>query len=252
MLKRRIIPIELFDCERLRKTVSFGNPRDVGNPVKSSQVYSNQDADELIFLNISRVQRSVDQIDAVVAEIAQNCFVPFSVGGGIRRPNDAARLFAAGADKVVVNSEAYRQPELISEIACVHGKQAVIVGIDVLRTADGEFVLYSDCGRKLEAVGLLSHLQTVTAAGAGEIMIQSIDRDGTMKGYDLELVRLVVESTSVPVIAAGGAGDFLHLKHAFDVGADAAACGSLFNFGDNNPLRAKAYLKNHQIPLKKI
>jgi len=252
MLKRRIIPIELFDGQRLVKTIGFGEARDVGHPVKSSQVYSDQDADELMFLNISRNGRSVQQMIDVISEIARNCFVPFSVGGGISSVNDAARLFDAGADKVVVNSAAYRQPELIAEIARIHGKQAVIVGIDVRRVVSHGFELYSDCGRQLEPIGLMEHIATITAAGAGEIMVQSIDQDGQMLGYDLDLLQTVVKNTSVPIIAAGGAGDFLHLKQVFDAGVDAAACGSLFNFGDNNPLRAKAYLKNYDIPLKKI
>jgi len=252
MLKRRIIPIELFDGQRLVKTIGFGEARDVGHPVKSSQVYSDQDADELMFLNISRNGRSVQQMIDVISEIARNCFVPFSVGGGISSVNDAAHLFDAGADKVVVNSAAYRQPELIAEIARIHGKQAVIVGIDVRHVSPHGFELYSDCGRQLEPIGLMEHIAAVTAAGAGEIMVQSIDQDGQMLGYDLDLIQTVVKNTSTPIIAAGGAGDFLHLKQAFDAGVDAAACGSLFNFGDNNPLRAKAYLKNYDIPLKKI
>jgi cyclase len=188
----------------------------------------------------------------VIREISRNCFVPLSVGGGIASASAAAALFDAGADKVIVNSAVYRQPELITEIARIHGKQAVIVGIDVRRISSHGFELYSDCGCQLESIGLIEHIGGMTVAGAGEIMIQSIDQDGRMTGYDLDLLETVVKNTSTPIIAAGGAGDFLHLKQAFDAGVDAAACGSLFNFGDNNPLRAKAYLKNYDIPLKKI
>jgi len=252
MLKRRIIPIELFDGSRLSKTVSFDNSRDVGHPIKSSQVYSDQDADELIFLNISRNARSVEQMTEVVRQIAEKCFVPLAVGGGIVSADDAARLFDAGADKVILNSVTYRYPEVVGKIAEIHGKQAVVVCIDAKRSGSNNFSLYSDCGRRAESVNLIDHTRAMSAAGAGEIMIQSIDRDGQMVGYDLDLLRVVIENTSTPVIAAGGAGDFLHLRQAFEVGADAAACGSLFNFGDNNPLRAKAYLKNYAIPLKKI
>lgn len=251
MLKRRIIPIELLDGERLAKTVGFSVPRDVGNPVKSSQVYSDQDADELVLLNISRAHRNVAALVSVVARIARECFVPFTVGGGIRCLEDAAQLFTAGADKVLVNTAAYAQPGLITDIGDRYGQQAVVVGIDARSEGTG-FILFSDCGRKQEAVSLSEHVSIVIAAGAGEIMIQSIDRDGTMTGYDLTLLQVVIAMSPVPVIAAGGAGDFIHLKQAFDVGADAAACGSLFNFGDNNPLRAKAFLKNYNIPLKRI
>jgi cyclase len=251
MLKRRIIPIELLEDGRLVKTVSFTTPRDVGDPVKSSQVYSDQDADELVLLNISRTDRDVRALVEVVARIAQECFVPLTVGGGIRCLDDAAQLFAAGADKILLNSIAYVRPGLISEIGEQYGQQAVVVGIDARIEISG-FVLYSDCGRKRETALLPWHLEAVIAAGAAEIMIQSIDKDGTMSGYDLTLIQSVIANSPVPVIAAGGAGDFTHLKQAFELGADAAACGSLFNFGDNNPLRAKAYLKNYNIPLKRI
>lgn len=251
MLKRRIIPIELLEDGRLVKTINFTAPRDVGDPVKSSQVYSDQDADELVLLNISRTKRDVTALVQVVARIAQECFVPFTVGGGIRCLDDAVQLFAAGADKILLNSVAYLKPGLIAEIGERYGQQAVVVGIDA-RTEESGFVLYSDCGRKRESALLTRHLAAVIAAGAAEIMIQSIDKDGTMSGYDLALLQAVIAISPVPVIAAGGAGDFMHLKQAFDVGADAAACGSLFNFGDNNPLRAKAFLKNYNIPLKRI
>ena len=251
MLKRRIIPIELLDGRRLIKTVGFSAPRDVGDPVKSSQVYSDQDADELVLLNISREHRDVTALVEVVARIARECFVPFTVGGGIRSLEDAARLFAAGADKVLVNTAAYAQPGLITDIGDRYGQQAVVVGIDARPEAKG-FAVFSDCGRRQESVSLSAHITKVVAAGAGEIMIQSIDRDGTMAGYDLGLLQAVISLSPVPVIVAGGAGDFMHLKQAFDAGADAAACGSLFNFGDNNPLRAKAFLKNYSIPLKRI
>ena len=250
MLKRRIIPIELLDGGRLVKTARFAAPRDVGDPVKSSQVYSNQDADELLLLNIDRGQREVQALIDVLVKIAQECFVPLTVGGGIRNLADATRLFVAGADKVLVNSVAFTQPGLIREIGARYGRQAVVVGIDAKVEKNG-YALYSDCGRHQERASLSEHISTIVAAGAGEIMIQSIDRDGSMQGYDLNLLQSVITLSPVPIIAAGGAGNFLHLKQAFDLGTDAAACGSLFNFGDNNPLRAKAFLKNHNIPLKR-
>jgi cyclase len=251
MLKRRIIPIELLEGGRLVKTMGFSDSRDVGDPVKSSQVYSHQDADELVLLNIDREHREVTTLSEVVARIAQECFVPLTVGGGIRCLEDASRLFAAGADKVLVNSAAYTQSELITEIGNRYGRQSVVVGIDV-RSNKSEFTLFSDCGRSMESISLSKHVAAVVAAGAGEILIQSIDRDGTMLGYDLDLLQAVITLSPLPVIVAGGAGDFMHLKQVFEAGTDAAACGSLFNFGDNNPLRAKAFLKNYNIPLKRI
>lgn len=251
MLKRRIIPLELMETGRLVKTLQFTAPRDVGDPVKSSHVYSDQDADELVLLNITRAHRDVSALELVVAQIAQESFVPLTVGGGIRCLSDAVRLFSAGADKILLNSAAYVNPGLITEIGELYGRQAVVVGIDV-RQEETEFVLFSDCGRKREPISLSDHVAVVVAAGAAEIMIQSINRDGSMTGYDLHLLKTVIDLSPVPVIVAGGAGGFSHLKQAFDVGVDGVACGSLFNFGDNNPLRAKAFLKNYGIPLKRV
>ncbi len=252
MLKRRIIPIELFDGQRLIKTVGFEGARHVGDPVKSSMVYSDQDADELLFLNVHRDDPAISTTAQVVRRIASVCFVPLTVGGGVRSAADAEALFRAGADKIVVNSIAFREPSVVKTISETMGRQAVVVGIDVRRQSDGSYVLLSGCGRTREAVSLAEHLEAVTAQGAGEIFLQSVDCDGTMTGYDLDLLRLVSQLVQVPVIIAGGAGGFPHLEEAFLAGADAAACGSLFNFGDNNPLRAKAYLKNRGIPLKRV
>jgi imidazole glycerol-phosphate synthase subunit HisF len=251
VLKRRIIPIQLLSGERLVKTSIFDAPRDVGDPVKSSKVYSDQDADELVLLCIDRDNRNIHRLVDVVKLIAQHCFVPFTVGGGITNIQDAEMLFEAGADKVLVNSISYNNSHVISNIAQRYGRQAVVVGIDV-RVDQTGYTLYSCGGHKRESVHLQEHIDSVVRAGAGELLVQSIDRDGVMQGYDINLLKQVTSCSPVPVIAAGGAGHFLHLKEAFDVGVDAVACGSLFNFGDNNPLRAKAFLKNHGIPLKRV
>lgn len=252
MLKRRIIPVELLDSGRLVKTVRFAAPRDVGDPVKSSKVYSDQDADELLLVQVDRGHRDVDVLADVVAKVAAHCFVPLTAGGGILLLEHAKMLFEAGADKVLVNSSVYANPDLITEISTRYGRQAVVVGIDARKEDSGRYALYSDCGRRRESASLEDHIAAAIGAGAGELMVQAIHCDGVMQGYDLELLGLVIRSSSVPVIACSGAGNFLHLKAALDLGADAVACGSLFNFGDNNPLRAKAFLKNYGIPLKKV
>lgn len=251
VLKRRIIPIELLSAGRLIKTRVFSDSRDVGDPVKSSKVYSDQDADELVLLNIDRGNRTVSDLAAILSRIAEHCFVPLTAGGGIASADDAARLFSVGADKVVLNAVAYRNPSVVTDISSRYGQQAVVVSIDV-RNEDGNYFLYSDCGRCREMPSLEEHIANVIVAGAGEILVQSIDRDGTMTGYDLDLMRRTLAASSVPVIAAAGAGNFSHLKDVLELGVAAAACGSLFNFGDNNPLRAKAYLKNYGIPLKRV
>lgn len=251
MLKRRIIPIELLSGGRLIKTRVFSDSRDVGDPVKSSKVYSDQDADELVLLNVDRGNRTVSDLAAILSRIAEHCFVPLTAGGGISCTDDAASLFSAGADKVVLNSIAYRNPSVVTDISSRYGQQAVVASVDV-RHENGNYTLYSDCGRCRETSGLEEHITSVIAAGAGEILVQSIDHDGKMTGYDLELMRRVLAVSSVPVIAAAGAGNFSHLKDVLELGVAAAACGSLFNFGDNNPLRAKAFLKNYSIPLKRV
>lgn len=253
MLKRRIIPVQLLVGGRLVKTVRFGASRDVGDPVASSKVYNAQNADELVFLNIDRDERSVEPMLRLLERVSEEVFMPLALGGGIRSVDDASRLIRAGADKVVVNSAAYRDPELLRRIADRFGAQAVVVSIDVRRGEDGGYALYSDCGRRREDVGLDEHVERVVEHGAGEILVNSIDRDGTMEGYDLELIRRVVERSPAPVIGCGGAGHYNHLKEGFlEAGASALACGSLFNFGDSNPIRAKAFLTNYGIPFKAV
>jgi len=252
MLKRRIIPIELLLDGRLVKTVGFDSCRDVGDPLKSSLVYSNQDADELILLNIGRERRDTRETVDYLRAIAGKCFMPLAVGGGVRSVDDAALLFAAGADKVIVNSAAYGDPGLISAITDRWGSQSLVVSMDVMQRADGAHLLFSDCGRKAEAINPLAHMLFALAAGAGELLVNSIQNDGVMTGYDLDIIRLLRPLCHVPLIICGGAGNYQHLKDAFDLGVNAVACGSLFNFGDNNPLRAKSFLKNYDVPLKRI
>lgn len=253
MVKKRIIPVQLLLDNRLVKTVQFNDYRDVGDPVMSSKVYSNQDADELVFLNINREERTIAPLIQLIEKVSEVCFMPLALGGGIRTAADAAALIHNGADKVVVNSQCYHQPEMIEEIAGKFGAQAVVVSIDCRKERDGAYGLYSDCGRRRQNIVLQDHVRRIIQHGAGEIFINSIDRDGTMEGYDLDLIRQVKEVATVPVIGCGGAGTFVHMRDAFlTTDVSALACGSLFNFGDNNPLRAKAFLKNYDIPLKII
>jgi cyclase len=252
VLKKRIIPVQLLIRGRLVKTREFDTYRDVGDPVASSRVYNAQNADELVFLNIDRGSRRVDEMLTMLERVSEACFMPLALGGGIATAADAARLIRNGADKVVVNSAAYADPTILSRIADEFGAQAVIASLDA-RFRDGAYELYSDCGRKREPIGLAQHLDRCIQHGAGEVLINSIDRDGTMQGYDVPLIDLVVRQSPVPVIACGGAGHYNHLKDAFtSTGVSALACGSLFNFGDNNPIRAKAFLSNYGIPFKVI
>lgn len=254
MLKRRIIPIQLLIDDRLVKTVKFDSYRDVGDPVASSKVYSSQDADELVFLNIARDSRTVAPLLRFIERVSEVCFMPLTLGGGIRSLEDVDALIRNGADKVVINSIAYTNPQIVTAASRKFGAQAVLVSIDA-RWDEGkrDYVLYSNCGRKAEAVALEAHVTNAISAGAGEILINSIDRDGTMQGYDVELIKRVKKISRIPVIGCGGAGTYAHMKDAF-IGADAEAlaCGSLFNFGDSNPIRAKAFLSNHGLKFKVI
>ncbi len=252
MLKRRIIPVQLLMNGRLVKTRRFVDWRDVGDPVKSSAVYNSQSADELILLNIARDRASVQPLAELIDKVSLECFMPLSVGGGICNFDDAAYLIQHGADKVVINSAAYRDRELISRIADRFGTQAIIVSIDARREVDGYVAVSASAGQK-ETVTLEEHIRECEAAGAGEFMIQSVDKDGTMEGFDLPLLHLACTAAKVPVIGCGGSGQYNHLKEAFlETQVSALACGSLFNFSDSNPLRAKAFLSNYGMQFKVV
>ena len=254
MLKKRIIPIQLLAGGRLVKPVRFGAWRDVGDPVKSAAVYSSQQADELIFLHVARERPPVESLAALIRDVSRVCFMPIAMGGGVRSAEDAAFLILNGADKVVVNSAAYDRPEVIERTAGRFGSQSVVIGVDAAwDEAAGDYRLHSDCGRRAERASLAEHLRRCAEAGAGEIMIQSMDRDGTMSGYDLRLITRAMQATSLPVIGAGGAGNYEDLRRAFlETGVGALACGSLFNFSDSNPMRAKAFLSNHGLRFKVV
>lgn len=252
MLKKRIIPVQLLMNGRLVKTKSFDSFRDVGDPVASSRVYNSQLSDELVFLNIERdpSRRNIQDLARLIDKVSEVCFMPLAMGGGITKVADASLLISSGADKVILNSAAYENTRLLHEISDRFGAQALVVSIDAKRRGD-DFVLVSDCGRREEKIGLEEHIRNVIAAGAGEIFINSIDNDGQMQGYDLELLKRAASAASVPVIGCGGAGTFYHLLEAFrTANLSALACGSLFNFGDNNPIRAKAFLSNYGLPFK--
>lgn len=175
--------------------------------------------------------------------------MPITVGGSVNSLADARILFEAGADKVLVNSASYNSPELLGNIADIFGSQALVAGVDFLR-ADDKTILFSHSGSVSEVKDLREHLEAVQESRVGEIMLQAIDRDGTKVGLDKEAIIDALSVTAVPLIVAGGIGDYSHIREAFDLGVDGVACGTLFNFGDNNPVRAKAYLRNHGIPLK--
>ena len=233
---------------RMVKGVNFDNFRDTGNPSTAVRIYTAQDTDELVFLDIDASLNSRTAIVEIVREAALECFMPLAAGGGISSIQDVRELLLAGADKVVITTSSVTHPELISQVAQRFGAQCVVAGIDYKTTAEGSNV-WIRCGTEETKLDPLEHAHALVESGAGEILLNSIDRDGKMEGYDLEMAEKVASAVQVPVIIAGGAGNFAHLAELLgETSASAAACASLFHFGDNNPIRARSYLKNLNIP----
>lgn len=250
MLKKRVIPVLLLRDGRMAKGVRFTDFRDTGNPRTAVRIYSAQDADELVFLDIQASGQSRAALVEIVRDAAKECFMPLAAGGGIETVEDVRELVQAGADKVVVTTAAVTRPQLITEIAERFGAQCVVAGIDYRRGERGDKV-WIRCGTEATNLDPVEHAVSLAALGAGEIFINSIDRDGTMAGYDLEMAERVAAAVPVPVIVCGGAGTFMHLADLLrDTSASAAACASIFHFGDNNPIRARSYLRNLGIPMR--
>jgi cyclase len=251
MLKKRIIPILLIKNGRLVKGAGFSNYRDVGDPVSSARIYNSQQADELVILNTD-IEQGIEPTLSLIEEISEVVFMPVTFGGGVRDFDDAKKLITRGADKVVLNTCCYQDPGVITQIAEHFGRQAVVVGIDVRRQV-GEWKLFSENGMVQQDVSLERHIQTIQDAGAGELLVQSIDNDGHMAGFDLRLAREAGKFSNIPVILAGGSGNYEHLRQVFiDTDVSAVACGSLFNFSDSNPMRAMSYLRNYGLPFKRV
>lgn len=252
MLKMRIIPVLLLRGGRMVKGVSFANYRDTGDPVFASRVYNSQMVDELIFLDIDATLENRDTNIDVISSVSKECFMPLTIGGGVHSIDGMRRLLENGADKIVVNTAALKNPSLIRDATLDFGSQCIVVGMDV-RLVDGEYVLFSHSGRVRWEISLDEHISICQKMGAGEFFVNSIDQDGRMNGYDLDLIRLVVERSSIPVIACGGAGNFMHLVQAAkDTKVGALAMASIFHFGDNNPIRARSFLKNYGIKVRKV
>lgn len=254
MLKKRIIPIQLLDGNRLVKSVNFENLRDVGDPVSSTRIYNSQYADEIIILNISRQDKSIAHLSSVLTQAAKVAFMPIACGGGVNTADEATELILFGADKVVLNSILYKQYDVITKVANRHGSQAVVACIDVrLNVEKNVYELYSNNGLDKEKIPLKHHCNKLCDSGVGEIIVQSIDNDGMMAGYDAELIKLCRSFVNVPVIAAGGSDSYEGLLTLFnETDVSAAACGSIFNFSDSNLLRAKSFLKNYKVRMKKV
>lgn len=254
MLKRRVIPALLLSKGRVVKGKSFSNFRDTGDPVSAAKIYNAQNADELVFLDIDANRGGSDfkELLQTVSKVAQECFMPLSVGGGIKNMAQVDDLFSVGADKVVLTTSAIKSPQLIELASKKYGSQAVIVGIDIKKVGN-IYKIYSQCGNVESNLLLKNMIEECEKLGAGEFLVNSIDKDGAMTGYDLELLEKFSNIASRPVIAMGGAGNFEHLYDALSkTKAHSVACASIFHFADNNPIRARSYLLNKDILMKKI
>jgi cyclase len=249
---KRVIPCLDVDAGRVVKGIEFVDIRDAGDPVELAAHYASEGADELVFLDITATHEKRDTIAKLARSTADEVFVPFTIGGGIRSVADAQAVLDAGADKVSVNSAALQRPELLNELAEVFGAQCVVLAIDAKaseQTPSG-WEAYLAGGRTPTGRDVLEWAQEAVERGAGEILLTSMDRDGTSDGYDLPLTSAVSEAVAVPVIASGGAGELEHLAEALRAGADAVLCASIFHYGRHSVAEAKAHLAAAGIPVR--
>jgi cyclase len=252
MALKRIIPCLDVDAGRVVKGTNFVGLRDAGDPVELAERYDAEGADELVFLDITASHERRETIVDLARRTADNVFIPFTIGGGIRSVDDAQAVLDAGSDKVSVNSSALTRPELISELAEVFGSQCVVVAIDAKRDGSGGFDVYVNGGRRLvEGREAVAWATEAAERGAGEILLTSMDRDGTADGYDLELTRAVADAVGIPVIASGGAGTLEHLVEGIEAGgADAVLCASIFHYGTFTVAEAKRALRDSGIAVR--
>lgn len=248
MLAKRIIPCLDVKDGRVVKGVNFVDLRDAGDPVEQARVYDAEEADELVFLDITASHEKRDTMIDVVRRVAETIAIPFSVGGGIHELSNIRDIVAAGADKVSLNTAAVLTPELITEGAEHFGRQCICVAMDPKRMPDGRWIVHTHGGRRPSDWDVRDWAPKVEELGAGEIMLTSMDRDGTKSGYDIEMTRAVAESVSVPVIASGGAGTAEHLFEALTEGkAHAVLAASIFHFREISVREAKAYLRERGV-----
>lgn len=251
MLKVRIMPTLLYKDLGLVKGVSFDSWRRVGGLMQAVKVYNMRGVDELVFLDITATPEGRAPDFELVDDFADECFMPLTVGGGVRDIEDVRRLLGVGADKVAVNTAAVERPEIITEIARRFGSQCVVASIDYRTHPQGRREVYTCAGTRPTGLDPLVHARSMAALGAGEILLTSIERDGAMTGYDMGLVHDVADAVSIPVIASGGCGNYEHMLHALrDAGASAVAAASIFNYTQCTPLEAKRYLAGFGIPVR--
>ena len=249
----RVIPCLDVDAGRVVKGVKFKNLRDAGDPVELAARYDTEGADELVFYDITASAEARDTMVDVVARTAEQVFIPLTVGGGVRTLEDARRLLRVGADKVSVNSAAVERPDLVDELADTFGTQCVVVGLDVRRNETGGFEVFTHGGRRPTGIDAVDWSVECERRGAGELVLNSMDRDGTREGFDLELTRTVTDTVGIPVVASGGVGVLEHLVDGAVIGgADAVLAASIFHFGEATVADAKNTLRAAGVAVRPV
>jgi imidazole glycerol-phosphate synthase subunit HisF len=249
-LAKRVIPCLDVNAGRVVKGVKFVGLRDAGDPVEIAARYDGEGADEVCFLDITASSDERDLLLHVIEAVAERVFIPLTVGGGVRQVNDVRRLLNAGADKVSINTAAVQNPQLVRDAADIVGNQCIVVAIDAKKSASG-WEVYTHGGRRATGIDVVQWAQRMAAAGAGEILLTSMDRDGTRDGFDLALTRAVADAVSVPVIASGGVGSVEHLADGVLEGrADAVLAASVFHFGDFTVRTAKEHMRTRGIEVR--
>ena len=251
MLKMRIIPCLDVHDGRVVKGVNFVDLIDAGDPVEQATVYDTQGADELCFLDITATHEGRESMYDVIRRTAEVCFMPLTVGGGVRTTEDVRKLLLAGADKVSINTAAVNHPEFVTAAAEKFGRQCIVVAIDAKQAGSGRFEIFTHGGRESTGIEAISWARRMTALGAGEILLTSMDRDGTKQGFDIELTRAVADAVGVPVIASGGVGTLDHLVAGINDGhATAVLAASIFHFGEYTIAEAKAHMRAAGIAMR--
>ena len=251
MLKNRIIPCLDVKNGRVVKGINFVNLIDAGDPAEQAKIYDEQGADELCFLDITASNENRDIILDTVKKTAEKCFIPLTVGGGVRTLDDIRNLLLAGADKVSINTAAFSDKDLVKKSAEKFGSQCIVVAVDAKKVKENRWEVFTHGGRNSTGVDVLKFAEKMELMGAGEILLTSMDRDGTKKGYDLDLTKKVSNLLNIPVIASGGVGNLEHLYQGINIGkASAVLAASIFHFGEHTISEAKQYLDSKGIPVR--
>ena len=251
MLKKRIIPCLDIKNGRVVKGINFVDLVDAGDPAEQAKIYNDSGADEICFLDITASHENRNIILEVVKKTTEKCFVPLTVGGGVRSIEDISNLLLAGADKVSINTAAVSKKNLVKESSEKFGSQCIVVAVDAKKVSDNKWEIFTHGGRKPTGIDALKFVEKMELLGAGEILLTSMDRDGTKKGYDLDLTKKVSNFVNIPVIASGGVGNLEHLHQGIKIGkANAVLAASIFHFGKHTILEAKQYLDSKGVPVR--